>query len=300
MYSRILTPLDGSTLAEEALLWARHLAGELNIPLGLLRVVPGGVAVPSKQLYLQKVYAEMHQEAREYLARMEPSLKEQGLTVSWKVVEGVPADCIIREGKTTPGTLLTIATNGRSGIQRLVWGSTAEQVVRHGGLPTLVIPAGSEARKLLPREVQGILVPLDGSPRSEDALPHALALARSLQVPITLLQAVHPPENWLGELRSYTQVLPQLVAEAEQYLAQQQEQLRATAATGISHEVVSGSPAETIVQYAEQPRKNLVVMATRGRSGLGRWVLGSVTDRVLHLGRLPVLLAPPRQVNTQA
>jgi nucleotide-binding universal stress UspA family protein len=149
-----------------------------------------------------------------------------------------------------------------------------------------------------------VLVPLDGSELAEVALPHAITMAKPTGATVTLLRILEPsvpgpamggqeglyiePEFWqklqqdrLNEARSYLErVAARLTSEG----------LRAQI------EVRRGSAADVIVDTAKELGADLIVMATHGRSGIGRWMLGSVADRVVRASHLPVLLIRPAKL----
>lgn len=144
-----------------------------------------------------------------------------------------------------------------------------------------------------------ILVPLDGSELAEKALPHAIALAQATSGGLTLLRIVQPItfidpiggalppspalwEVWAGE--------PQLALD---YLQAVADKLRDTELV-VQTTVLEGDPASEIVSYAEKhPEVSRVVMSSHGRSGLGRWVMGSVAEKVLHASPVPLLVVRP-------
>ncbi len=142
---------------------------------------------------------------------------------------------------------------------------------------------------------QKILVPVDGSEIAECTLAHARVIAQGCQVPeVVLLRVVEPlfpaaselGEDWLRSAQEKAQ------AEAKDYLSKQADSLRKD---GISVEtvMVSGKAADEILDYASKNQVDLIIMCTHGRSGIYRWAIGSVSDRVLRHTRVPVLLVPP-------
>ena len=143
---------------------------------------------------------------------------------------------------------------------------------------------------------QRILVPLDGSELAERALPYAKELAQQLGASLTILRVVNSLE--LTSAQAFSGYLP-----AEVYDAAFEDARRAAreyletvakglAADGLAVDWVmrTGDPAGEVIEHEREGRADLVVMSTHGRSGLGRWVFGSVADRVLRGGTIPVLL----------
>jgi nucleotide-binding universal stress UspA family protein len=128
-----------------------------------------------------------------------------------------------------------------------------------------------------------ILVPLDGSKLAEGVLPYAKFLAGSLQLPIDLMH-VNDPET----------------AAPSAYAVQGADYLKAVAATlpaslTANCSVENGKAAEVIVDSASRDARTLITMATHGRSGAGRWLLGSVAQKVLQAAINPLLLIRPNE-----
>lgn len=138
-----------------------------------------------------------------------------------------------------------------------------------------------------------ILVPLDGSKLAEVALIDALAIAKLSQAEVTMLQVITPVESVVevsAAQYSYAdKVLENKLELAEQYLNSICDRIACETIT--THSVVEiGTAAETIIDYAHRQPIDLIVMATHGRSGLQRWVYGSVANKVLRGADLPILL----------
>jgi nucleotide-binding universal stress UspA family protein len=136
-------------------------------------------------------------------------------------------------------------------------------------------------------KVNSILVPLDGSALAESALPRVIALAAGTETRVILMRATEAPTFPPGDLVS-AQV--KAVGEAERYLAEIAARL---ATVGVSHvrcAVWYGAPAPAIIDAAALDHVELIVMASHGRSGLGRVVMGSVAESVLRGTTTPILL----------
>jgi len=134
-----------------------------------------------------------------------------------------------------------------------------------------------------------VLVTLDGSELAERALPHAKTLAKQFGSKVFLLRVVMPSPA-LTEIEPVAiDIQRAQITEAEEYLGRIQESLEAES-LDVQAEVAIGMPAETIIDYAAEHDVRLIVMHTHGRSGISRWVYGSVADRVLRGAKCPVLL----------
>ena len=140
---------------------------------------------------------------------------------------------------------------------------------------------------------QKILVPLDGSELAECAIPHMEAIAKGCHtVDITLLRVIEPlnlPGDYVISHKDRKRIESEHRSAAEDYLRQLLSRL-GDGGVGLHSEVIAGKVAEGIVDYAEKHEVDLIVMATHGRSGVSRWSLGSVADRVVRLACVPVLM----------
>lgn len=135
-----------------------------------------------------------------------------------------------------------------------------------------------------------VLVPLDGSALAESVLPHAVALAKGCNIPeVWLLQAEEPLPVTEGMTESMLKVHEQRRSESLRYLERTSQRLTKDGVS-VKYEVQEGEAGETIVRFAEKNGVDLIIMATHGRSGVSRWVFGSVADKVLRAARVPVLL----------
>lgn len=133
-----------------------------------------------------------------------------------------------------------------------------------------------------------ILVAFDGSPQSRHALSAAILLAKSLGAELHALVVVRPPEfpELQGEVQAAMKEAGGPIAEALAWARQQ------AAAAGLTlHSArLLGHPAETVLRYAEEHAFDLVVLGRRGRSAPARWMLGSVSERVLRYAHCPVMV----------
>jgi nucleotide-binding universal stress UspA family protein len=296
MFTKILIPLDGSTTAEKALPFARILAGAMKIPLELLEVVDvsaaGAHLASEKARYLDALIAEGERASREHLKEVAADLP--GIKVACTVERGSPAEAIIERAAIDNGTLIAMATHGRSGVSRWMMGSVAEKVLRGSDNPLLLVRADEEAKTDGGATIKSIIVPLDGSELAETVLPTAVELAKSLQLETVLCRAYELPASAYygreGDLPNYDQLLRDLKAEVEDYLAKKTESVKLAGFSKVSWIALDGSSAEEIIHYARSHPGALIAMCTHGRSGVRRWVLGSVTEKVVRHAGAPVLV----------
>ena len=139
-----------------------------------------------------------------------------------------------------------------------------------------------------------ILVPLDGSELAEVSLPYAGELAGKLGSEVTL---IHVCESTEQQYHNMHQIYLQKMAEVTKQLIKKSVEKSGAASITVKAELLNGHPAEQILDFAEKQRIDLIVIATHGRSGIQRWVLGSVADKVVNATKQPVLLIRARGVH---
>lgn len=301
MYGKVLVPLDGSPLAEQVLPYVRLVAKAFKSKVELLQVlgpVAPGLVDPAKGRYLDEILASMRAQAGAYLDRVGASLRKVGLSVSTEVHEGNPAEYILSEVAKEKDTLIAMTTHGRSGIARWVLGSVADKVLNVAPNPLLVVRAKQKPTPANQVRLDVAILPLDGSRVAEQAIPHATALAGAMSVKLKLVR-VTPfaqdlymytdyPIGAYGE--AYEEAMNSLDTEAVKYLRNVSKRLQRQGVSSVEHTLLRGNPADAIVDIAQKTEDNLVVMTTHGRSGVGRFLLGSVADRVVRYCGDPVLI----------
>jgi nucleotide-binding universal stress UspA family protein len=233
-------------------------------------------------------------EAETYLDGIANPLRERGLTVDVALPYGDAAEAIVEETALREIDLVAMATHGRGGLGRWVYGSVAERVLHEAEVPVLLVRAWEERPAGSFDAAPRIIVPLDGSRFAEAALPVARELATALGGQLVLAQAIVPPEVVGVPVVYYEQFDPEAeLAAARAYLERVATDI---GDTGHPAQILAhvGLPAALIPEVARSYRAALVVMATHGRSGLSRLVLGSVADTTLRQGTTPLLLVRPR------
>ncbi len=298
METRILVPLDGSHLAEQALPCAMTLGRGLPAELILFRAVsiPSDAqdALDKAGLKAAPLLEQLEIEANQYLRAMSHLLSKAGLSFSHAVGHGQAADAILKFLEQGDVDLIVMASHGYTGINRWTHGSVAERVLQSASKPVLLVRAKEDAPKGLPEACpcRRILVPLDGSQVAEQVLPTITPIARSLGCEMTLFQVpiVYASGSLIGDwympLQGSFQTADQ---DAHAYLERQASGLR-DQGIQVSTATWLGPVAESIIDYAEVNHVDLIAMCTHGRTGLARWALGSVADRVLRAGDKPILL----------
>lgn len=285
IYSRVLVPLDGSSAAEFAVRFAADLATKHDADLVLLYLehlagqaatgpAEGNTNGPERiNAYLEGLRKELRAaDVRAYTQYVPAHDLAEALH---KVIDSERVSAVV------------MSTQGRTAMLRWLFGSGVERAINEFPVPLLLV------RPMYQR----IVVPLDGSRWSESAIPRAAELARVHDAELILLHIYQPKggdyaDQWAlaGQQRiaeqPYEQMQEQLIALRNSL---RQEGLRA-------REVIirGGSPAQAICDYVETEEGiSLVVMSTHGRTGLARWLMGSVAQEVLKHARCPVMLVQP-------
>ncbi len=294
MYTRMLIPLDGSKVAEQVLPYARFLAKALGISGELLGVVDPETLVafsnPAQGRHLDTLVTETMSRTAVYLETTARSF--QGIQVKCSVEKGKPEDIVIEKAASDKNGLIVMATHGRSGIQRWVLGSVTDKVLHGATNHLLLVRASDQGKTEGDAPLKTVIVPLDGSPLAEQVLPCVVDLAKKMKLEVVLVRAYAlPPAISAEEYGVYSaELLDHLEAEAGDYLEEKVNKLKQQGIAHVGSVVKTGYGAEEIITLARNTPDNLVAMCTHGRSGLQRWVLGSVTDRVMRHSGDPVLI----------
>ena len=303
MKRKILIPLDGSGFAERVLAFVKQMVKPQTSELLLVYITQ-----PS-QYYTIVVPDAMHavdisdwkEQTEKYLANKAAELQTEGYDVTYMMSEGDVASTICEVADDKAVDLIAMTTHGRSGIAKWVLGSVADRVMRSANQPIFLVRPQEEPQPPMP--ISRLLVPLDGSQLAEKALPEALALAKENNGEIWLLQSVEFPEYW-GEEYAGMHTVPSMISTEEQeaaaraYLLQVAETLTAEK-TPAQIVVTTGHAASAISDVVADNDIHLIVMSTHGRSGLSRWVFGSVAEKVVRLAECPILLIRTHDTNEE-
>lgn len=298
MYSRMLIPLDGSKAAEKVLPYARHLAATLKLPVDLLAVIDiaemAAHMAAEKARFLDSMVADGERNSEGYLRRVAPSFA--GANVKCLVEKGKAYDTIIENAAKDKNTLITMATHGRSGMNRFLLGSVAEKVLRGTSNPLLLVRAAEGAAAEGSAAVKTVIVPLDGSDLAASVLPAAVDLAKSLDAEIVLFRAYNIPYGAYSSGDGFYDpvnldaLLASVKDEAIEYLDHETEALKRKGVARVSFVAKEGFSADEIIAYARECKNSMIAMCTHGRSGVKRFVLGSVTETVVRHSDEPVLV----------
>jgi nucleotide-binding universal stress UspA family protein len=276
---RILVPLDDSPEARVALPYAAALATP-GTEIVLLTIIPTATDADA---------------ARAGLETAAQRLRVTGQTVRTEVATGDPARRIVDVAADLHAEMIVMASHGRGALGRLIYGSVADQVGRESPVPVMVV----RARQLEPGPIgiTRLVVPLDGSSRAEAALSVATSISRRLGTPISLVRVVDPadlmpPAIGVGEaipFEIYDEAEKELEQKARHYLDTVAQKLREQGLP-VATSMLMGSPASSIEEVTHLG--DVVVLSSHERTGVMRWLLGSVAEKLSREDESPVILVP--------
>jgi nucleotide-binding universal stress UspA family protein len=301
MYRVIMVPVDGSAFSREAVFQGLRLARKNSAQLRLVRVasIAGLVGGPETVSLENTARMSERDTMLAHLYRLAAECRANApVDVTADVEDGPVADALRGHARRHDVDLIVMATHARRGMARIWLGSVADRLIRETGIPVLIVRPPSLATELIDGACyRRIIVPLDGSLLAEESLAPAMPLAESEHAEVTLLRIV-PAVNDIpnGELHSTIgPARARDVEEAEKYLSGMQVRLAGHQIRVRSAVVVAEDIPSAIIGFAQANDGDLIAIATHGRGGIARAVLGSVADRVMSEGVLSVLVIHPAE-----
>ncbi len=297
MLNRIIVPLDGSQLSHAALPLARSLAGRTGAAITLVSVIdpPRDFFIVPQDSSATRLrpkdvdhLAEEEKRLQEYLDRIKTTFEH--IRVSTDIRLGNAAEEILDAAGVRPETAIVMASHGRSGFGRVLLGSVANRVVQTTSVPVFIVRASTDSQAEYGKQkVNNVAVALDGSRLAEQALDKAYSIFQN-NVRYTILRIVEP----IAPGQAYSsEMIANYEREAreaaEDYLETVSETLKARGAT-VSADVRVTQPAGGIRRIADEFGADMIAMTTHGRSGMNRFLMGSVAERVLHEADRPVMI----------
>jgi nucleotide-binding universal stress UspA family protein len=296
MYTKILIPLDGSKTAEKVLPYARFLAESLKLPVELLAVIDivemATHISADRARYLDTMIEDSVRNSEHYLRGIACTFPSG---TKCTLEKGKAEQMIVETAAADKGTLVTMATHGRSGMNRWLLGSVTEKVLRGGTNPMLLVRATEEGNTDSVATLKSIVLPLDGSELAEGVLPAVAELAKTLKLAVVLFRAYNIPYSAYagGEgyyAVNYEELLTAMKEETVDYLEKKTEAVKKLGIANVSYVAKEGFAADEIISLSRKSPDNLIAMCTHGRSGVKRWMLGSVTETVVRHSADPVLV----------
>jgi nucleotide-binding universal stress UspA family protein len=300
MFNKIIVPVDGSTFGELALPRALGIACRSGAEVRLVTIItplPTSHGSHEDRVIESERLELARKRARAYMAELQKRVILSGCDapISCHVEVGPVVDGLDSHARTSAADLLVMTTHGWGPLRRAWLGSVADGLLRRTPCPILVIrPRAGEELILEEAQLRHVLVTLDGSSESREILSHARTLAGLFEARITLFRVIPPHFPIASPFTSHTsheyQGLEEEVAAARDALEVEAEALREEG-FAVQTMTVSGVHApDGILEFAEGNQVDAIAMATHGRGGVARLILGSVADKVIRGGNIPVLL----------
>lgn len=295
---RILTPVDFSSASDVALAHARAVARP-GSEIVLMHVIPA----PEFDSSIVPPPSDRWETQRLAFQAAEGSLRDLKSRIDWPaggeilthVSQGDAAEEIVLQAIALDASMIVMATHGRGAAGRLAFGSVADTVARHAPVPVLLVRPPMTDEPLEVTAPGRILVPIDGSEVSMEAVPAAVALAKECTAPVCLMTVRELNRAALMP----SPMNPVLIFDDDGSADDLAEMLEAVAAVvrqeGLpaSTQVLTGPVAPVISDQVQSG--DIVVMTSHGRSGVRRWLLGSVAEYLVRHAAAPIMLVPPKE-----
>lgn len=286
-FKNILVPVDFSEFSDRAMDYTLFLATQYRARLTLLHAVVLHLEEVEEEIRLQEyedIVKAREVRIHQQLEAHQQQAEQQGVAIESRVIRGISAaDAILEYLADNPFDLVALGTHGRTGIKKFLYGNVAEKIVRLSPAPVLTIH--KSFRRF---DIQRILIPVDFSDYSKKAVKFALSITKQFSAdPVFLhvseleLHPVYYPTNF----ESLFIRNPELKERSETNL----KEFIGSPLKNAAYVVKEGRAYKEIVRYAEENKIDLIVMATRGLTGLEHLLIGSTTERVVRLSPVPVL-----------
>lgn len=282
---RLLLATDSSEFSEGAIREAVRLAKRCGSKLTAIRVIETN---PEFGSTAPAVLEKMEKEARQHLGDVQARAKKEGVDCEIALHEGEDSyKYIVDEAAAKKSTMIIMGRRGRKGFRRLVMGSTTSWTIGHAPCSVMVVPRAAQV------EFKSIVVATDGSQYSAAAASEAIGIAKRNDAKLTIL-AVVPADIAMPTDVDFAALQREKIADQEMLAAEKNAKAVKEAAqkAGVEAQafVMSGKPADAIMELARDKSADLVVVGSHGRTGLDRLLMGSVAERVIVLANCAVLV----------
>ncbi|MGG7055733.1 universal stress protein [Nitrosomonas sp. ANs5] len=288
MIRRVLIPLDDTELAERAIPHLLRFVTPAQSELLLMTALPSPILAGRSHDKPAAVSG-----GGEWLQAVAQRLGRLGFRVNHQVLAGAPAETILSLAEEAQVDLIAMSTHGRSGLGLALLGSVADEVVRNARQPVFLAPPQAQAK---PDSVPGVvLLPLDGTPLAETAIPAACQFAQLTGASVHMIRVVDPADCQDRRVDAQTAVdlndteHSPIVRQAVAYLERIKLRLQ-LAGVESCFQVALGDPVNVIPRIVQAEQADLIVMSTHGRSGVARVVHGSVAGQIINHTTCPLLL----------
>jgi nucleotide-binding universal stress UspA family protein len=243
-------------------------------------------------LYLEELRKDASRQLQDYVRRA----TGLGLTATHRDVLGIPSQCINEAARASDADLVVLGTHGRTGLEHILLGSTAERVVKGSPCPVLTVrlareqgqPSIGGAATAAAPAIRRIVVPVDFSDCSLEAWEYAVQVAKRLEATLTLLHVLEPVSYGLDFTLSHAREEHKMRERLEARLVEMAGLLKGQGLTG-RHLLRGGTPTDSILGCVASERADLIVMGTHGRRGISHFASGSVAEAVLRRAGCPVI-----------
>jgi len=303
-FRSLLVPLDGSPEGEQALPVAQLITGQQGAAVHLVHVhTPNDtISIEGMPVLDEQMHSLGREHEHVYLERIAQRLTDDAAAnVITAVLDHPVVPALLRYAGDNDIDLLVLTSHGQGGFMPAWLGSVADALVRNSHLPVLLVrPVDGLAQ---PPSMAHILVPLDGSATGEQVLPFALTLGKPADALFTLLHVINPSARAHSDLQielpedpdDAVEIEVQRVRAAERYLHTIAERLRSEGAKVETRLVIDPQAATAILAEAHDGQDTLIALATHGRGGVARLLVGSVADKVVRGASVPVLVYRPQE-----
>jgi hypothetical protein len=280
-----LLATDGSEYSEGAIREAITMAKRCSSKLTVVSVIETN---PEFESTAPQVLEKMEKEVRSLLNSVQARAKQEGVACELAVHEGEDSyKYIVDEAVAQKSTMIIMGRRGRKGLRRLVMGSTTSWTIGHAPCSVLVVPRAAQVA------FKSVVVATDGSPHSAAAASEAIGIAKRNSARLTVI-AVVPADIAMPTDIDFAAIQREKLADQEMQAAEKNARAVKEAAqqAGVDAQafVMSGKPADAIMEIAKDKVADLVVVGSHGRTGLDRLLMGSVAERVIVLSSCAVLV----------
>ncbi|MFB6089598.1 MAG: universal stress protein [Halobellus sp.] len=272
---RILVPVDGSESAMPALEHALSLANETGASVHILAVID------HYRLSSLDERKEVETDLENAVSDAAAIAQDAGVAVRTAVESGFPHETILEYVDHEGIDLIAMGTHGRTGLNRYLLGSVAEKVVRLSPVPVLAVRPEAAGE----RPYRDVVVPTDGSDAAIPAERWGVGLAARFGAAVHAVSVVPEEPVRSSETKAAYEDAAEEAVERVRRVAEE-------AGVGIDGAVEHGVPHREILDFADRTGADLLVVGTHGRTGVERFVLGSVAEKVVRLSETPVLVVP--------
>ena len=282
---KLLLATDGSPFSEGAIREAIRLAKRCSSRLSVISVIETN---PEYETIAPQLLEKAEKSAQEHLSAVKARSKKEGVDCTTSILEGEDSfNFISDEAARNKISMIIMGRRGKTGLKRLVMGSTTARVIGHAPCNVLVVPRAAQV------EFKNILVATDGSRHAMAAASEAIGIAKKNNSKLIVL-AVVPSESIQPMDIVHSQMSRVNIAEAEMQEAEKNAKTVKEAAQkeGVAVEafVMGGKPSEAIVQTAKEKNVDVIMLGSHGKTGIDKLLMGSVAERVIILASCAVLV----------